>query len=141
MADKRKAPRTKMVLPVKFSAARETLFAHTLDITPSGARIGALRTQLQPGTIVSLQRGQKKAKFRIVWVRQLATNEMQAGVESVDPTDNFWGVSLSDETPESKEDLQAFLSLLSDSSNAQLQQPPATRPGRKSANAVAGKIR
>jgi hypothetical protein len=124
MVEKRKNPRKKMVLPVKFSVAKESLLAHTLDITRSGARIGALRARLQPGTIVDLQRGQKKAKFRIVWVRQLASNEMQAGIESIDLQDNFWGVGLADETPESKEDMQTFLSLLSDSSNAQSQASP-----------------
>ena len=118
-----------MVLPGKFSVAKESLLVHTLDITPSGARIGALRARLQPGTIVDLQRGQKKAKFRIVWVRQLASNEMQAGVESVDLQDNFWGVSLADERPESREDLQTFLNLLSDSSNAQSEALPKEKCG------------
>ena len=79
MAEKRKSARKKMVLPVKFSLAHESLMVHTLDITRSGARLGALRAQLQPGTIIDLQRGQKRAKFRIVWVRQLASNEIQAG--------------------------------------------------------------
>ena len=122
MVEKRKIARQKMVLPVKFSVAKESLLAHTLDITRFGARLGALRAKLQPGTIVDLQRGQKKARFRIIWVRQLAPNEMQAGVESVDLQENFWGVSLAEEKPRSKEEAQTFLSLLSDSSNVQ---PPA----------------
>ena len=122
MVEKRKIARQKMVLPVKFSVAKESLLAHTLDITRFGARLGALRAKLQPGTIVDLQRGQKKARFRIIWVRQLAPNEMQAGVESVDLQENFWGVCLAEEKPGSKEEAQTFLSLLSDSSNVQ---PPA----------------
>ena len=122
MVEKRKIARQKMVLPVKFSVAKESLLALTLDITRFGARLGALRAKLQPGTIVDLQRGQKKARFRIIWVRQLAPNEMQAGVESVDLQENFWGVSLAEEKPGSKEEAQTFLSLLSDSSNVQ---PPA----------------
>jgi hypothetical protein len=136
MVEKRKSARKKMVLPVKFSLAKESLLAHTLDITRSGARLGALRAQLQPGTIVDLQRGQKKAKFRIIWVRQLASNEMQAGVESVDLQENFWGVSLADEGPESKEDMQTFLSLLSNSSNAQTH----ALPPEESGNAAGGKF-
>jgi hypothetical protein len=129
MVEKRKTARKKMVLPVKFSVAKESLLAHTLDITRFGARLGALRATLQPGTIVDLQRGQKKAKFRVVWVRQLAPNEMQAGVESVDLQENFWGVSLADEGPESKVDMQTFLSLLSDSSNVQTSALHQEEPG------------
>ena len=140
MAEKRKTTRRKMVLPVKFSAAKESLMAHTLDITPSGARLGALRTELQPGAIVHLQRGQKKAKFRVVWVRQLENNEMQAGVESVDSPDNFWGVSLSDETPQSKEDLQTFLSLLSNCSNSP-SQLSRTLPSSEKSGSTSGKVR
>ena len=64
--EKRKTARKKMVVPVKFSVATVSLLAHTLDITRFGARLGALRAKLQPGTIIELQRGQKKAKFRIV---------------------------------------------------------------------------
>jgi len=48
-------------------------------------------------TIISLQRGSKKAKFRIAWIRQLAPTELQAGVESLEPQNIFWGVDLSDQ--------------------------------------------
>ena len=82
MLNKRKSPRRKMVLPVKISVGNVTGLAHTIDITPSGARLGGLRTQLEPGTIISLQRGSKKAKFRVEWIRAIASNELQAGIES-----------------------------------------------------------
>lgn len=86
-----------MVLPVKISVDKVTHLAHTVDITTTGARLGALRTQLQPGMIVILQRGSTKAKFRVQWVRQIGPNEVQAGVESLEPQNNFWGVNLSEE--------------------------------------------
>ena len=86
--------------------------AHTLDITPSGARLGALRTQLQPGTTISLRRGPKKAEFRIEWIKQLAPNELQAGIEALEPQNNFWGVNLSDDV-DAKKEMNTFLSLLS----------------------------
>ena len=140
MVEKRKIARKKMVLPVKFSVAKESFLAHTLDITRSGARLGGLRAQLQPGTIVDLQRGQKKAKFRIVWVRQLNADEMQAGVESVDLQDNFWGVNLAEEKPESKQDMQTFLNLLSDSSNAKSQAMPREKSGNKPGAKFAGVV-
>ena len=113
MSEKRTSPRRKMVLPVKVTIERVTHLAHTVDITPTGARLGALRTQLQPGMIISLQRGSKKAKFRIAWIRQLAPNELQAGVESLEPQNNFWGVDLSDQGQEVKNDEQVFMALLS----------------------------
>ena len=62
--------------------------------------------------IVRLQRGSKKAGFRVQWVRQLGPNEVQAGVESLEPQNNFWGVNLSDEA-EAKKDMQTLLTLLS----------------------------
>ena len=118
MLEKRQSPRRKMVLPVKVSIDRVTHLAHTVDITNTGARLGALRTQLQPGMIISLQRGSHKAKFRVAWIRQLAPNEVQAGVECLEPQNNFWGVDLCDPEGESKKDMQKFLSLISDRSKS-----------------------
>jgi hypothetical protein len=69
---------------------------------------------LQPGATISLQRGSKKAEFRVLWIRQLGPNELQAGIESLVPQNNFWGVNLSDEL-ETKNDMQALLTLLSGS--------------------------
>src|SRR6266853_2620313 len=114
MLDKRKSQRRKMVLPVKVLIDQVTHLAHTVDITDSGARLGALRTQLQPGMIISLQRGSQRAKFQIAWVRQLAPNELQAGIESLQPQTSFWGVDLTAQAREiKKESHQALMTLLS----------------------------
>jgi hypothetical protein len=118
MLEQRKSPRRKMVLPVKVSIDKVTHLAHTIDIADTGARLGGLRTQLQPGMIVYLQRGLQKAKFRIAWIRQLAPTELQAGVECLETQINFWGVDLSDRERESKKDMQALLTFLSSSSKA-----------------------
>jgi hypothetical protein len=117
MLNKRKSPRRKMVLPVKVMIDKVTHLAHTIDITQTGARLGALRTQLHPGTIISLQRGSKKAKFRVEWIRELAPNELQA-IESLEPQNNFWGVNLSDRKLEAKKDMQTLLTLLSSCSKS-----------------------
>ena len=101
-----------MVLPVKVSIDKVALLAYTVDITDGGARLGGLRTHLQLGMIVSLQRGSHKAKFRIAWVRELAPNELQAGVECLEPNSNFWGVNLSDREDEVKKDMQALMTFL-----------------------------
>ena len=101
-----------MVLPVKVSTDKVTLLAYTVDITDMGARLGGLRTQLELGMIVSLQRGSHRAKFRIAWVRELAPNELQAGIECLEPRNNFWGVNLSDRENEIKKDMEALMTLL-----------------------------
>jgi hypothetical protein len=115
MLENRKSTRTKMVLPVKVFIDKDTHLAHTIDITPRGARLGALRHQLKVGMIVILQRGSKRAKFRIAWVRQLAPTEVHAGIEALEPQEEFWGVSLSNGQDEDKREMQAFLKLLSNS--------------------------
>ena len=119
MLDKRKYSRRKMVLPVKVFIDQVTHLAHTVDITESGARLGALRMQLKPGTIISLQRGSQRAKFQIAWVRQLAPTELQAGIESLQPQNSFWGVDLSLRSAEIKKEAQhALMTLLSGRSKA-----------------------
>jgi hypothetical protein len=113
MLEKRKSARRKMVLPVKVSIDKVTHLAHTIDITQTGARLGSLKPPVEPEMIVSLQRGAKKAKFRITWARQIAANEVQAGVECLEPQNNFWGVDLTDREREAKNDVAALMTLLS----------------------------
>ena len=105
MLENRRTPRRKMVLAVKVSIDEVTHVAHTVEITDTGGRLGGLRTQLQPGMIVSLKRGSHNAKFRVVWIRQLAPNELQAGAECLEPQNQFWGVDLSDRENEAKHDM------------------------------------
>ena len=89
MLHKRKSLRRKMVLPVKVSVDKVTHLAHTVDITSTGARLVAYQTPLQSGMIIGLQRGPKKAEFRVEWIKQLAPNELQAGIELLKPQNNF----------------------------------------------------
>ena len=103
------------MLPVKLSIDEATHIVHTLDISNMGAQIGGLRTQLQPGTIVSLKRGPQKAKFRIAWIRQLTPHELRAGIECLEPQKDFWGVDLSDPQT-AQNNVEALMTLLSGSS-------------------------
>jgi hypothetical protein len=111
MAEQRKSKRTKMVLPVKVSISGATHLAHTFDLTYVGARIGGLRAEIKPDQIISLQRGSKKANFRVVWVQQLSPNEVQAGVQAVEKQSNFWGVDLSDQE-RAAGNVEALMSLM-----------------------------
>jgi hypothetical protein len=118
MLNKRSSPRRKMVLPIKVSVDQVSHLAHTIDITQTGARIAGLRVQLKPGMTIILQRGSKKAKFQVFWVRQLGTNELQAGIAALDGQNNFWGVDLDDKESEAKKDTQTFMTLLSKSAKS-----------------------
>ena len=95
----RKHKRIKMVLPIRIFAkdASNHSFnelAHTLDITPHGARIGAIHSQLKLGDKLTVQYRQRKILFKVVWVRALeGTKEYQIGVEAVEPGET-WGLEL-----------------------------------------------
>jgi len=98
---KRRHKRIKMVLPLRVwtgegSEKPYQELAHTLDITPRGARLGAIRQELQPGEKLTVQYRQRKIQFRVVWVRQLeGSSEYQIGVEAADNNET-WGLELSD---------------------------------------------
>ena len=111
-AEQRKNKRTKMVLPVKVMIGGTTHLAHTFDLTHVGAKLGGLRTELKVGQIISLQRGPKKANFKVMWVQQMSAHEIQAGVQAVETQNNFWGVDLSDAERESKANVDALMSLV-----------------------------
>lgn len=89
-----------MVLPLRVWVDPQTddasslQLAHTLDISPIGARLGGLRTPVQPGQPITVQRGQHKTHFRVIWSKQLAPTEIQAGVETLEIGKKIWDVEL-----------------------------------------------
>jgi hypothetical protein len=97
---KRREKRLKVVLPVRVcwqDKANQSVneLAHTLDITPSGARLGAIRQELRIGDKVTVQYRQRRLHFRVVWVMPLAgTSEYQVGLESENK--ESWGLELSE---------------------------------------------
>src|SRR2546426_9952339 len=86
---KRRHKRIKMVLPVKVSgrdAANNLIceLAHTLDITPDGARLGAVRHPLKAGDKLTLKYHHRKLKFRGDWVNEMkGTRASQVRVRTV----------------------------------------------------------
>ena len=96
---RRKHKRIKMVLPIRVWAKDTSNhafneLAHTLDITPQGARIGAIHYQLKLGDKLTVQYRQRKIQFRVVWVRPLeGTKEYQVGVEATEGGET-WGLEL-----------------------------------------------
>ncbi len=98
---KRRHKRIKMVLPLKLwtkdvSNNSVNELAHTLDITPFGARLGAIRNLLKTGETVTIQYRQRRFQCRVVWVRQLeGSKEYQVGVEAIGGGET-WGIELTD---------------------------------------------
>ena len=95
--------RTKMVLPLRLWTDEENgqndapRLAHTLDISPIGASLGGLREPLQSGQVVTLQRGQSRNRFLVVWTKQLDVNEIRAGLKSLEPGKKLWDINLPEE--------------------------------------------
>ena len=89
-----------MVLPVRISgkdSANNPVneLAHTLDITPNGARLGAIRHVLKTGDKLTLQYRQRRIQFRVVWVKPMeGTSEYQVGLEGLGTIGENWGLEL-----------------------------------------------
>ncbi len=98
----RSSLRRKMVLPVTVirNNGQEKQLAHTLDLTEVSARLGGLCSLLEPGEVIEIQRGAVKARFQVFWMGAPGSAmEGQAGVRTVEPHKNIWGISLpADET-------------------------------------------
>lgn len=91
-----------MVATLKISNAEQygsalNHLAHTLDISSSGAKIGALREDIRPGTILVVQHKQARANCRVIWTRRMGVGEFQIGIEFVGRNAQFWGIDLDDE--------------------------------------------
>jgi len=85
----RRGQRQKAVLPVRVKgrdssgSAFEEL-AHTLDVTPSGVRLGAVRRQLNLLDEITVFYRQHKRQYRVVWTKKLkGTSEFQVGLQAV----------------------------------------------------------
>jgi len=91
-----------MVLPVRISGKDSAnnpvnQLAHTLDITPNGARLGAIHHVLKIGDKLTLQYRQRRIQFRIVWVKPMeGTSEYQVGLEGVGSVGENWGLELTE---------------------------------------------
>jgi hypothetical protein len=104
VGNQRRLDRAKAVLPVRISGndiSGTSYFelVHTLDVSRTGVRLGAVRRQLQVGSVVILQYRQHKAEFRVVWTKPLGSGaEQQIGLEA-DAQKDLWGL---DATPTSR---------------------------------------
>lgn len=95
--EKRVLRRTKMVVGLRISQPEENasqLLVHTLDISSTGAKIGAVREYIQPGSVLLLQHGRNRAQCRVIWSRRVGPTEIQMGVEFLKHSARFWELDL-----------------------------------------------
>jgi len=93
---RRRSKRTKAVMPVRLSLAdsKESYLAHTLDINAHGVRLGGFNGEVKVGDKIYVQRQQKRAQFRVVWVSERkGSSEKQIGAEILG-NEAIWGVEL-----------------------------------------------
>jgi hypothetical protein len=70
---------------------------HTLDISSSGAKIGALREWMQPGSALIVQRRHTRARCLVMWSRTVAPGEIQIGIKFLGRDSHFWGLDLDED--------------------------------------------
>ena len=95
--NKRRLDRAKAVLPVRIlgndvSGASYSELVHTLDVSPAGVRLGAVRRQLEVGSPITIQYRQHKAEFRVIWIKPVGKGaEQQVGLQA-DAQRDLWGL-------------------------------------------------
>jgi hypothetical protein len=97
--EKRTIRRTKMVVGLRVPGPRPhspDLLVHTLDISSVGAKIGALREWIRPGSVLLIQRRHTRARCRVTWSRKIGPQEVQIGIEFLGRDPGFWGLELDD---------------------------------------------
>jgi hypothetical protein len=101
---KRRQGRMKAVLPVRVRGTDSEgkafeVLAHTLDVTPAGVRLGAIRRELKTLDLVTVLYRQRRMEFRVVWTKRLTGSaEYQVGLEAVAQEKEAWGLNLSEAT-------------------------------------------
>lgn len=113
--NKRRGSRTKAVLPVRIKGkdcsgkAFEEL-AHTLDVTPTGVRLGSVRRELSAQDEVTILFRQRRMQFRVVWTKKLkGTSEFQVGLQALTQEKEAWGLTFADQANQSVQPLSQSL--------------------------------
>ncbi len=98
--NRRRQNRIQAVLPVRVrgtdaSGASFEGLAHTLDLTPTGVRLGAIRRQLKMLDTLTIFYRQRRMEFTVVWTKLLdGTDEYQVGLQAFSQEKEPWGTSL-----------------------------------------------
>ena len=96
-SDRRRQDRIQAVLPVRVRGTDTAgmsfeELAHTLDLTPTGVRLGAIRHQLRALDMLIIFYHQRRMQFKVVWTRLLeGTREYQVGLKAFSQEKEIWG--------------------------------------------------
>jgi hypothetical protein len=97
--NRRRQDRIQAVLPVRVrgkdasGVAFEGL-AHTLDLAPTGARLGAIRHQLKALDRLVIFYHQRRMEFTVVWTKLLdGKGEYQVGLQTFSQEKEPWGMN------------------------------------------------
>jgi len=92
--DQRTEKRLQIAVPVKVFPdikSTEAQTCCTYEISPFGARLAAMPGLRQVGQVIYLQRQNRRAKYKIIWIGQPGTSqEAQVGVELMEPGNVIW---------------------------------------------------
>jgi hypothetical protein len=91
-----------MVVPVRLwvkdaRGLHQSHLAHTLDVSDHGVHLGGFNGELENDELIEIQYRHKKARFRIVWIKNReGSREKEVGAECVEPDKRMWGVDFPD---------------------------------------------
>jgi hypothetical protein len=103
--NRRRQDRIQAVLPVRVRGTNSSGisfegFAHTLDLTPTGVRLGSIRQELKALDTLTVLYHQRRMEFTVVWTKLLdAKGEYQVGLQAFSQEKEIWGMSLSAAQP------------------------------------------
>jgi hypothetical protein len=99
----RQGERKKAVLPVRIKgtdAAGKPFeeLVHTLDVTATGVRLGAVRRELNLDEEITIFYRQRKIQYRVVWTKKMkGSSEFQIGLKALTQDREAWGVSFEEQ--------------------------------------------
>lgn len=92
--DKRHEQRVHIAVPVKIfpdTRSVESYTCCTYEVSLVGARLASLPGVTQVGQVIWMQRQNRRAKYKVIWIGQEGTSQAgQIGVESMEPGNVIW---------------------------------------------------
>jgi hypothetical protein len=91
---RREEKRLQVVVPIKVFPDVKSIESHaccTYEISTLGARLGSLPSIKEVGQVIFLQRQNRRAKYKVVWIGEPETSQAgQIGVECLEPGNMIW---------------------------------------------------